>query len=750
MTDPLTIGTVAVTGVPIAALGVRRARTAIEARRLRAFRLSFPYGTDPAQVVAFCRSVSGLLPPWWKRLFSSPSLVLEIRADHEGVAHHLLAPAEIAGFLLAQLRAVLPGVRIEVEDDVPTPEVAVAVELRLSNFRWPLRSDDPVSIAAGLISTTQPLRAGERIVIQWVLSPAPTPRRAPFAPTLLAELGLPSARVQAALPLGEAAARREKTSEPGLWAVCRIGAQASGRERARQLIRQVEGAFHPTSAPGASLRRRWLPEAIAARRLRHRAVPLVGWPMLLNAKELAAVSGLPMGDVTLAGVELAGTRQLPPAPSVPRRGRVVGRASSPGNERSVALSVAESLKHLHVIGPTGVGKSTLLLNLICGDMAAGRGVVVIDPKGDLANDVLDRLPKRRIRDLVLLDPNDAARPVGFNVLAQAGATPEMAADQVVAIFRQLYSAFWGPRTDDILRAALLTLLQKPGMTLAEVPLLLTDEGFRRRLIGTLDDYVLEGFWSWYEALSPGERAQATGPVLNKLRTFLLRRRVRNVIGQSESTFSLGSVLTDRKILIVNLAKGRLGEDAAALLGATVLSALWQAVQARAALPAGERAPFFAFIDEFQDYLRLPTNLADVLAQARSYGFGLTLSHQHLGQLPAEIRHAVLANARSKLVFQAAADDARVLAREFQPYLTPADLQGLGAYEAVFAASAGARVAPPATIVTKPPPPPTNCAATARALSRQRYGRDAAKVEAELRGRVEPRAAGAVIGSRRRS
>lgn len=749
MADLLTVGAAAAAGVPSTVLGARRTKTAIEARRLRAFRLSFPYGTEPAQVVAFCRSVSGLLPPWWKRLFGSPSLVLEIWADHEGVTHRLLASAEVAGFLLAQLRAVLPGVRIEVEEDAPAPDLAVAAELRLSNFRWPLRSDDPVSIAAGIIATTQPLRAGAGIVIQWVLSPAPTPRRAALAPTLLAELGLPSARVQASLPLGEAAAQREKTAEPAVWAVCRIGAEAPTRERARHLVRQVEGAFHPTSAPGASLRRRWVPEVIAARRLRRRAVPLLSWPMLLNAKELAAVSGLPMGELTLAGLELAGTRQLPPAPSVPRRGRVVGRASSPGNERSVALSVTESLKHLHVIGPTGVGKSTLLLNLIVGDMAAGRGVVVVDPKGDLAHDVLDRLPKRRLRDLVLLDPNDAKRPVGFNVLAQAGATPEMAADQVVAIFRQLYSAFWGPRTDDILRAALLTLLREPGMTLAEVPLLLTDERFRRRLTGTLDDYVLEGFWGWYEALSPGERAQATGPVLNKLRTFLLRRRVRNVIGQSESTFSLESVLAERKILIVNLAKGRLGEDAAALLGATVLSALWQAVQARASMPASERAPFFAFIDEFQDYLRLPTNLADVLAQARSYGFGLTLSHQHLGQLPAEVRHGVLANARSKVVFQAASDDARVLAREFQPYLTPTDLQGLGAYEAIFAASAGARVAPPATIVTKPPPAPTDCADTARVLSRQRYGRDAIEVEAALRARADARHGATAIGSRRR-
>ena len=180
----------------------------------------------------------------------------------------------------------------------------------------------------------------------------------------------------------------------------------------------------------------------------------------------------------------------------------------------------------------------------------------------------------------------------------------------------------------------------------------------------------------------------------------------------------------------------------------MLSALWQAVQGRARLAPSERHPVFCFVDEFQDYLRLPTNLADVLAQARGYGFGLTLAHQHLGQLPAEVRQAVLANARSKAVFQTSADDARVLAREFAPYLTAADLQGLGPFEAVLAASAGARVLPPATIATLPPPPPTGPEA-ARALSRQRYGRDAAEVEAAMRSRIEGGAGETVIGSRRR-
>lgn len=733
-------------GAPVAVLVARETLGAIEGGRCRTVRLTFPYGTEPAQVTAFCRGLSGLLPPWWRRWLYAPSVVIETTADEAGIEHLLAAPAAHADFVLSQLRAAIPGVRIEPVEPAVQRKLVAAAELRLSSLRFPLRTGEPEATAAGVLATLQPLSGGERLVVQWVLRPAAPPRR-PVAVSVLAELGVPgTARVQTNLPLGDAV-DREKHAEPTLWAICRIGAASPDPERGRALVRRVEGAFHPVSAPGVSFRRRWSLDRLVARRIAGRRDPGLRWPALLNARELTGVAALPLGELTLPGLALAGARQLAPHPAIARRGRLVGRATFPGAERRVGLSVADSLRHLHLIGPTGVGKSTLMLRLICADLAAGRGVVVIDPKGDLVSQVLDRLPASRVADVILVDPTDADRPVGFNPLAQGG-SPELAADQTVAIFRQLYAAFWGPRTDDLLRASLLTLLRVPGMTLAEVPVLLGDASFRRRLTGGLDDYVLEGFWAWYDALSPGERAQAIGPVLNKLRTFLLRRRLRAVIGQSESTFSLPQVLAERKVLLVNLSKGELGEDASSLLGAAILAALWQAVQARASLPVGERRPVFCFVDEFQDYLRLPTSLADVLAQARSYGFGLHLAHQHLGQLPSEVRHAVLANARSKVVFQAAADDARVLAREFAPYLSPTDLQNLGPYEAVFAPSAEGRVVPPATIATVPAPPTTGHATAARALSRRRYGRDAAAVEEALRARTARRVPTAV-GTRRR-
>jgi hypothetical protein len=274
------------------------------------------------------------------------------------------------------------------------------------------------------------------------------------------------------------------------------------------------------------------------------------------------------------------------------------------------------------------------------------------------------------------------------------------------------------------------------MTLAEVPLLLADPGFRRQLVGRVNDPILRQFWGWFEGLSDGERGQATAPLSNKLRAVLLRRRLRNVLGQAEPKLDLDQALATNEILLVPLAKGTLGEQAAALMGSLVVARVWQAVLRRSAIPQAKRPLTFAYIDEFQDYLRLPMSVADVLAQARGLGLGLTLAHQHLGQLPAGLQEAVLANARSRVVFQVTAKDAHTLARELAPHLGPEDLQGLAAYEVVATLSAGARIAPPVTGRTLLPPTATGLAEEARRRSRERYGQDREEVEHAIQARHE--------------
>jgi hypothetical protein len=725
-------------------------------RSLVTYALRLPHRLAAADVAAFLTACTGIRGRRWQRPFVVRAVALEVVATSEGIMHYVLVPPSFTDVVLGALRAAIPGAVARRVNLQQRPRATVAAEVGQAGWRKPLVTGQAQRISNALLASLQPLGDGERIVVQWILAPT-----GPVTPPVVAQgparRGRPTLastlwRLVSTPPVDATTAQqvRVKQASPLFAATGRIGAVASSARRAGALRSRVLATLHTANAPGAHLYRSWWPSRLVRRWIDERIAPLVRQPCLLNADELAGLVAWPLGDVSLPGLSLGGTTALAPTSNVPRHGRVVLASTYPGMERPLALSLPDSLRHLHVIGPTGVGKSTLLLGLITQDMQSGRGVIVVDPKGDLVADVLDRVPEGRTADVVLLDPADEERPVGLNLLARPSDSPELVVDQVVSIFHDLYRDSWGPRTDDILRAALLTLVGVPGMTLAEVPLLLTDPGFRRPLVGRINDPVALGpFWGWYESLSDGERTAAIGPVMNKLRTFLLRRRLRNILGQAEPLFDFDQALAAHSIVLVPLTKGLLGEESAALLGSLVVTRLWQAVQARAALPATERPATFAYVDEFQDYLHLPGGVETMLAQARGLGLGLTLAHQHLGQLPKGVREAVLANARSRVIFQLAAADASALARELAP-LGATDLQALGRYEVVARLSAGGQTARPVTGSTLPAPATTGQAATVRLRSRTAYGTARDEVEADIAARHTGRAGIGATGRRRLS
>src|SRR5262249_20298947 len=272
------------------------------------------------------------------------------------------------------------------------------------------------------------------------------------------------------------------------------------------------------------------------------------------------------------------SRWLRPDGRIRLRGRILGRANAPGEDRLLGLSIDDARHHLHCIGPTGVGKSTLLARLILQDASAGRSVVVVEPKGDLINDVLTRLPTARLADVVVIDPSDHANPVGLNPLLPHGRSPELIADQVLAVFHGLWASNWGPRLQDILHSSLLTLAGRDDASLCLLPALLTNPIVRQRLRAQVDDPVaLEPFWAWFDSISDAERQQSIAPVLNKLRPFLLRESVRAIVGQVQPRFRIDEIFTKRRIVLVSLAKGLVGTESAALLGSLFIAELWQAV-----------------------------------------------------------------------------------------------------------------------------------------------------------------------------
>lgn len=442
------------------------------------------------------------------------------------------------------------------------------------------------------------------------------------------------------------------------------------------------------------------------------------------------------------GLAQGAARQLPPSPDLPRKGLVVAHSNYPGlTNRPLALRQADRLQHVWLLGPTGTGKSTLIANMALQDAHAGYGLVVIDPKADLCNDILARLPEERIEDVMVLNPAATGRPVGLNVLqaARGEDARELVVDDVVRIFGEIWKSSFGPRTADVLRNALLTLTATSApdgsmFTLTEVAPLLENPAFRRFV--TIQAGVPESvrsFWVAFDAMSSGERAQIIGPSLNKLRALTTRTSLRLMLGQSTG-LDVADVFTKRRILLVSLNKGLVGGETAGLLGSLVVALLWNATLRRTAIPAAKRRPVWAYLDEFQDVLRMG-DVADALAQARGLGLGLVLAHQYLGQLPPPVQAAVMGTARSSITFQLDHEDARTLERRFSPSLTADDLMGLRAYEVAARLCVDSQTRSPVTGRTLPLEEPVRDAFALTQASRERFGIPRADVEAGLRLRV---------------
>lgn len=699
-------------------------------------RLHWPRDLDEEAVRAMLRHLASTRRP--------ANVTFEIRSARGRLRHFAgTAHADIERLRHA-FATFLPDVLLE---DVARESVRlfVALDLRLASRERALRTDDPVGVTRSVISALAGTTGTS--VLQYQLGERLAPIHVPKDST-----GLPStARAFGQVfryglaPLDSADRRdlQAKVGTQGYRAVLRVATNISEPAVGKGALRAVIGGLRTAEAPGAHFAvRKTDPRAVES------ATPPRRFPVAMNIDELVGLLGWPLGDGAYPGVLRQGARRLPVPKPVPVKGRILGEGTHPSTRRAVALDVRDGLMHTHVLGPTGVGKSTLLAHVALDTIEAGHGLVVIEPKGDLVADILARIPAKRARDVVVLDPTDREAPVGLNPLS--GGAPELVSDQLMAVLRGLYGDALGPRSADVIHAALLTLARTDDATLVALPTLLTDSAMRRRLTAPVrDDLALGPFWAWYEGISDDARAHVIAPVMNKLRPFILRENVRRVLGQARPRFDVNDVFTNRKILLVPLDKGALS-GAAGLIGSLVVARLWQAAQARNRIAPERRAPVTMIVDEFQDYLHLPTDLADVLAQARGLGLGLVLAHQHLAQLTPAIRAAVLANARSRVVFRLSADDATTIARTTD-LLDANDFQSLPRYEAYASLVADSETQPYCSIATKPLPKPSNRSSSIRSGSRDRYGVAATEIDEQLRQLMSPNPpeTGGTVGSKRR-
>ena len=390
--------------------------------------------------------------------------------------------------------------------------------------------------------------------------------------------------------------------------------------------------------------------------------------------------------------------------------------------------------HMYLIGKTGTGKSTLLANMVISDMRSGNGLALIDPHGDLAEEILGFIPPERIKDVIYFNAGDREFPVGFNPLHKAN--PEhrhLIASGFVSVFKKIWgpAGFWGPRLEHILRHAVLTLLEIPGSTPLDIPRLLTDKDFRRGILEKVRHLQVKSFWAFeFEKYSAWMRSEAISPILNKIGQLLTTDAIRNIVGQKTNRFDLREVMDEGKILIINLAKGKIGEDSCSFLGAMLATQIQLAALSRADLPEKDRRSFYLYVDEIHSFLTL--SFADILSEARKYGLHLVLAHQYIEQLEEELRAAIFGNVGTLISFRVGAEDGKLLAREFYPEFSEADLVNLPNFHIYLKLMIDGQTSKPFSAVTLP----LSLKKTGSYLevvnqSRKKYGAPRAAVEKEI-------------------
>ncbi|MGC4750454.1 helicase HerA domain-containing protein [Micromonospora sp. DT201] len=717
------------------------------ARHAQLITINPPPQVDPGGAATLWATLAEVLHTGWRRRLREgrPHLAVEYRWSGRELTIALWVPRTVHhASIQAAIRGAWPGAACTVTDatpPLPVDALAVGGALAPTLAPWyPLHTDHDTDPLRTLIAVASGLRAAESACVQVLARPATVRQirvlrrgvqslRTGRAPRNLLD---PATWLRAVLdlslevfttgrrpstsaphtPVPGGDPRRERDGRAGIdkltgtpWEVALRFGVAHRNPRGNdpntltpRLVALSDGVASAFGSWTGRNRLRRLPLHHPARVL---AARVLRRGFLLSVAELATIAALPQ-DIAVPGLDRARAKPMPAPVAVPTGGRgtkVLGRADVGGH--SVAVTVTDARQHLHVLGSTGSGKSTLLLNMILDDIHARRGVVVIDPKGDLVLDLIDRIPTSHANRLTIIDPN---QPAGTTLNPLQGDDHDLVVDNIVSIFGRIFAKHWGPRIDDTLRVACLTLLRKANATLTLIPPLLNDKKFRHAFTRDLDDPEgLRGYWEWFESTPPPLRAQVIGPVLSRLRAFLLRDFVRRTLGAPQSSFDMRRVL-DGGILLARLPKGQIGEETARLMGSFVLASAWQSATGRARLPEADRRDSFAYIDEAHNFLNLPGSVGDMLAEARGYHFGLVLAHQNLSQMPRDTQLAISANARNKVFFSCAPEDAHQLARHTMPELDEHDVSHLDAYRAACRLVVNSRETAAFTLRTNPPRP----------------------------------------------
>ncbi len=600
------------------------------------------------------------------------SFVWEIRSQNNKITH--LIGAEIKD-LRNMTKLFTSHKKFQFSKTTKRQSVKSAYELGLTSQVLPLKVKEGDNFLRTTLATLA-RNTKDTTVVQIIVGksfmPHPLPKNLPNPHTTWWQA------ISGNLPPITAETRKQltdKQSQPQFSCSLRIGSTSDYLANLKSLI----GCFKILESSEVKIRFK----PISATKIDEVRLPFK-FPLKLSTLELACLGLFPSGNEELDGfAKLHPKVILPPLGLKQNHKRIFGETTTLNNSletKQLGISGSDSLFHTVLLGGTGSGKSTAMLRLALSDIESGNSALIIDPKGDLVRDILERFPKAREDDLVIIDPT-SERPIGINPfdLLEYGISPELLTQHLMAIFQDLFSDNWGIRSSDVLSHAILTLAKTKHATLLMLPQLLTNKHFRQTLLKKIHDpFGVESFWNYYDSLSQGEQTQLISPVLNKLRQIFIHPSLKYLFGQTNNKFSLADLYFKRKVVLVSLNKGVLGAESARFLGSIIVSLTWSLALHRASIPPEKRHRVSLFIDELQDYLRLPTSLSDALIQARGLGVSLTLAHQYRHQLTQEIKMAIDANCKNKICFGLDMNDAQDMARQ-APELMPEDFYSLPQY-----------------------------------------------------------------------
>ncbi len=406
---------------------------------------------------------------------------------------------------------------------------------------------------------------------------------------------------------------------------------------------------------------------------------------ILNIEELASLYHLPHISVETPNIAWTSTKVGEPPTNLPTLHNtpadelsLIGTTTFRQGEIKFGIKRVDRKRHFYVVGKSGSGKSFMLELLVLSDIYHNHGFAIVDPHGDFAQDMLKYIPEQRLNDVVYFNPADVNHPIAFNPMENSD--PNMRANiasEIVGVLKKMFGDSWGPRLEHILRFTLLALLETPDATLLGITRMLTDKTYRKYVVSNVTDPIVRAFWvnefaAWNEKFT----TEAVAPVLNKVGAFIANPLIRNVLGQTRSSFDIREMMDNGKILVVDLSRGRLGEDNASILGALLITKIQLAAMSRANIENIEdRRPFYLYVDEFQNFAT--ESFAVILSEARKYGLYLTVANQYIAQMPDEVKDAVFGNVGSMVSFRVGSEDAAYLAKYFEPVFEPLDLVNLG-------------------------------------------------------------------------